>query len=63
MDEEGIRLRSESHLALGCAAHYEPKPRYMMIFDKPFLIMLKRVNANVPYFALWVDNPELLIRH
>ncbi len=62
MNEEGITLRSEAHITIGCAAHYEPRPRYRMVFDNPFLIMLKHANADVPYFALWVDNPELLIR-
>ena len=33
-----------------------------MIFDKPFLIILERANAKMPYFALWVDNAELLVR-
>ena len=33
-----------------------------MIFDKPFLIMLQRSDAKMPYFALWVDNAELLVR-
>lgn len=32
-----------------------------MIFDKPFLIMLKRAGAKSPYFALWVANVELLV--
>ena len=61
MDELGVKLRSESHIALGCAVHYEPRPRYAMIFDKPFLILLKRASASMPYFAIWVGNPELLI--
>ena len=31
------------------------------VFDKPFLIMLQRKDAEMPYFALWVDNTELLM--
>ena len=63
LDEEGVRLRSESHIAFGCAAAEPPPPtRHIMVFDKPFLMLLQRRDADVPYFALWVENPELLIK-
>lgn len=58
MDEKGVRLRSESHLQGG--AEKLPTVR-VMVFDKPFLVVLKREGAKAPYFALWVDNPELLV--
>ena len=61
MDEKGVRLRSESHMQFGCAAPALPQPQHVMIFDKPFLVVLKREGAKTPYFALWVDNPELLV--
>jgi len=61
MDERGVRLRSESHAAFACSAEVKPQPRYIMIFDKPFLILLERAGAKSPYFVLWIDNPELLI--
>ncbi len=61
-DEQGARLRSESHIAFGCGSTPSPPPtRHLMVFDKPFLIMLQTTGANVPYFALWVGNPELLV--
>lgn len=61
-DETGVRLRSESHIAFGCGSTRQPPPtRHIMVFDKPFLIMLQTTEAHVPYFALWVGNPELLI--
>ncbi len=63
LDEEGVRLRSESHIAFGCAAAPSPpSPQHIMVFDKPFLIMLQRSGAAVPYFALWVANPEILVK-
>lgn len=61
MDEKGVRLRSESHLSLGCSAEMQMEPQHIMIFNKPFLILMQRVDAKTPYFALWVDNPELLV--
>lgn len=61
MDKEGVRLRSESHIAIGCGA---PPARafHVLLFDSPFLLMLQRHGAAMPYFALWVDNAELLAR-
>ena len=31
------------------------------LFDKPFLMLLKNSGSEVPYFAMWINNPELLI--
>jgi hypothetical protein len=63
LDEKGVRLRSESHLAFGCSASPSPPPpKHVMVFDKPFLIMLHRRDADAPYFACWVATPELLDR-
>ena len=62
-DEKGVRLRSESHIAFGCSAQPTPSPpKHIMVFDKPFLILLQRQEAKLPYFALWVGNPELLVK-
>lgn len=62
-DEKGVRLRSESHISFGCGAAPPPPPtRHVMIFDKPFLIMLQRSDTDIPYFALWVGDPELLVK-
>jgi serine protease inhibitor len=61
MNEKGVELRSESHMAFGCAEQMEPVAKHTMIFDKPFLVLMQRRDAKMPYFALWVDNPELLV--
>jgi hypothetical protein len=62
MDEEGVKLKSESKTTFGCSKSApEPQPQHIMIFDKPFLVLLKNSNANTPYFAMWVSNPELLV--
>ena len=63
LDEEGVRLRSESHISFGCAAPRTPPPaQHIMVFDKPFLMLLLRRDADVPYFALWVRDPEILVK-
>lgn len=33
---------------------------YYLIFDRPFLIIIMRNGASLPYFALWVGNDEWL---
>jgi len=62
LNEKGVKLRSESHIAIGCSAAPRPKNPRRMILDKPFLVLLQRAGAKAPYFALWVDNPEILAR-
>jgi len=33
MNEKGVKLRSEAHLAIGCSAEHKPKPARLMICD------------------------------
>ncbi len=61
MNERGVELKSEAHMSFACAKQERPIPQRRMIFDKPFLILMQRTNARMPYFALWVDNPEILV--
>jgi len=53
LDETGAVLKSE---ALGVSGI-----RQDLIFNKPFLIMIQRTDAHMPYFVLWVSNAELLV--
>lgn len=54
LDERGAVLKSEG-VAAGC------KVQRTLVFDQPFLVMLKRREAANPYFAMWVGNAELMI--
>jgi hypothetical protein len=62
MNEKGVELRSEAHMSIGCAKQEEPVPKHKLVFNKPFLVLLGRTGAKMPYFAVWVDNAELLIQ-
>jgi hypothetical protein len=53
LDERGAVLKSEALMATARGQD--------LIFDKPFLVMIQRENAKVPYFALWNANAELLV--
>jgi len=59
LDEKGAVLKSEALIiaTLGAAINESR----MMIFDKPFLVTMTKKGRGIPYFALWVDNPELLV--
>ena len=54
LDETGAVLKSEALAAEAAVFQH-------LIFDKPFLVMLQRVGAKNPCFALWVANVELLV--
>ena len=54
LDERGAVLKSEAIMCFGLTSRN-------LVFDKPFLILLKRRDAKRPYFALWVGNAELLV--
>ena len=53
LDRSGARLTSEARIIFRCSGR-------RFVFDKPFLLALQRRDADIPYFVMWVDNPELL---
>ncbi len=53
LDRSGAELQSESSIAAVSA------PRHY-VFDRPFLIYMKRRGAERPFLVMWVDNSELL---
>lgn len=64
LDEMGAEIESEAEVEVTeeVEEEYEkPKPK-KMIFDKPFLILLKRTDAKNPYFGLWTINTELMTK-
>jgi prepilin-type processing-associated H-X9-DG protein len=62
LNEAGARLESEAVIAVK-NGHSEPppKPRHF-IFDRPFLICLREQHGTQPYFAVWVENSEVLTK-
>ena len=64
LDESGAEIESEDEEAVQEEIEEEfekPKPK-KMIFDKDFLILLKRTDSQNPYFGMWVVNTELMIK-
>jgi len=60
LDEKGAKLKSEAVADIASADVEDHSPP-QLIFDKPFLVIMERQGLPHPYFALWVDNPELLV--
>lgn len=55
LDERGAVLQSEAIVAvLGAAPE--------LVFNQPFLVLLQYGGGDMPYFAAWIDNAELLVR-
>ncbi len=61
LNEKGAVLKSEAAIVMMGAALAMPAEQHELIFDKPFLILMKQANATEPYFAMWVGNTSLLI--
>ena len=63
LNEKGVVLKSEARFGIEMSVSpvdINKKPRHF-IFDKPFLICLKQKDGRYPYFAMWVDNGEMLL--
>ncbi|HNY27669.1 MAG TPA: hypothetical protein PKH31_09840 [Candidatus Sumerlaeota bacterium] len=55
LDRYGAEIRSEFKMpCLPVSTHY--------IFNRPFLLYMKKRGATQPYFAMWVENAELLAK-
>ena len=55
LDRHGAELRAESKI------HFLPIPTHF-IFDRPFLICMKKRSEKTPFFVMWIDNAELLTK-
>jgi hypothetical protein len=61
LNEKGAVLKSEAVMVVTDSAIAIPLDTHEMIFDKPFLILMKRADSAQPYFAMWVGNASLLV--
>lgn len=56
LDRSGATLKSEAYIQAASQVVFPRK----FVFDKPFLLYLKKRDAAQPFFVMWVDNAELL---
>lgn len=60
LNENGAEIESEAEFGIKAIEEFEkPKPK-MMIFNKPFVVLLKRKEAGNPYFGVYIANDELM---
>ena len=58
LNERGAILKSEAVITMKALAML---PGHLLVFDHPFLILMKQADSTKPYFALWVGNATLLV--
>jgi hypothetical protein len=58
LDRSGADVKSESWGSQKKSACGDRR----LIFDRPFLIVMKKRGAERPFFVMWVDNAELLCK-
>ena len=58
LNECGATVKSEAIFALkkGGAG------RKILIFNRPFMLYLKKKDAEYPYLAMWVENDGLMVK-
>jgi hypothetical protein len=61
LSERGARLVSAVVIANSCSA---PAPRrtLRLVFDRPFLLAMRRTGATRPYFLAWFGNDDLFVK-
>jgi hypothetical protein len=62
LDEVGAEIESVATINLETAKQGDLAQPKHMIFNKPFLVMLKSKDAANPYFMAWIDNTELMTK-
>ena len=53
LDRCGAMLESEATVFVVASGRY-------FIFNRPFLVYMKKRDCDQPFFVMWVDNAELL---
>jgi hypothetical protein len=56
LDESGAKTQSDAVVVLKKGPN-DGK----LLFDRPFLLYMKKKGADQPFFALWIANPDILI--
>lgn len=59
LDEKGAVLKSEA--VIGVTSAMPVNRARSMVCDGPFAIVMMREGAAAPYFAAWIESPELLV--
>jgi hypothetical protein len=56
----GAELRAEARIAVARAAPAMRSKPLEIVFDRPFLFLMRKRGAERPFLAVWIDNAEIL---
>jgi hypothetical protein len=65
LDRTGAEVKSEAKIECvksEAVEKDEEPPPLKLIFDRPFLVYMKKRGADQPFFVMWVENAELLTK-
>jgi|GEM_PF-2192742 len=64
MDDDGVAVKAFTLIAGYAAeeAEVRPKEERKLVFDKPYLLILKEKASQNPYFLMWVGSSEFMSR-
>lgn len=62
LDDKGGRLKSEAAMTIMKTSLLPPVDKRYFSFDKPFYLFLKEENRNKPYFAMYIENTDYLVK-
>ena len=58
LNRAGAKLESEAAIRTKKSV----RPTRMIVFNGPFLVLLRKRGAELPFFVLWVDDGKLLAK-
>jgi hypothetical protein len=61
LNQNGAELKAFTTINATLGEAYPAAEHLDLIFDQPFLVLLKRASSPRPYFSMWVGNPTLLV--
>lgn len=61
LTEKGAELKSKAEMGMTKTALPSNKPKNLVL-DKPFLLYMKEKGNKKPYFAIWINNSDLMIK-
>lgn len=61
LNEKGAELKSEARIGATKSAANVSKPK-KLVFNKPFALIMREKGSDYPYFVMWIENSELLVK-
>jgi uncharacterized UPF0160 family protein len=61
LDEYGAKVKSKAKIMVKSVEYIPEKPKIKnLILNKPFFVILRKKGMTNPYFAMWIENEELM---